>query len=92
MQQHHEVNEAGKRGLVAGRASFILSVRPVTQTKEIIYLQVCAEIRSPSGVAQLPLLLTNCIGKISSANQPVDPCLLVFSKDSASCQENPIQT
>lgn len=40
----------------------------------------------------LPMLLTNCTGKTSSAEQPADPCPLVFSKDSASCQENPVQT
>lgn len=93
MQQPHEVNETGKRGIAPGRAFFILSVKPVTQAQQIIYQQVCAEIRSPSGVAQLlPVLLTNCIGKISRADQPADPCPLVFSKDSAPCQENPIQT
>lgn len=64
MQQPHEVNEAGKRELVAGRALLILSVKPVTQAKQIIYQQVCAEIRSPGGVAQLlPTLLTSCIAK-----------------------------
>lgn len=86
----HEVNEASKRGLVAGRDFRILSLEPVTQAKQTIYQQVCAEIRS--GMAQLlPVLLTNCIGRTPSADQPADPCPLVLSKDSASCQENPIQ-
>lgn len=92
IQQPHEVNEAGRRGLVAGRAFFILSVKPVTQAKQILYRQACAKIRSPGGMAQLlPMLLANCIDKTSSADQAADLGPLAFSKHSASCQENPLQ-